>query len=52
MSKRKDKGLKLLAEGRVFQLREGEFIVKSERGDGEYRVTWSRDRWVCSCPDF
>ncbi len=52
MSKRKNNGLKLLAKGKVFQVREGEFIVKSERGDGEYRVVWSRDRWVCSCPDF
>ena len=52
MSKRRDKGLKLLAKGKVFQVKEGEFIVQSERGDKEYRVVWSKDRWTCNCPDF
>ena len=52
MSKRRDKGLKLLADGKVFQVKEGESVVKSEKGDKEYMVVWNRNRWTCECPDF
>lgn len=44
MSKRRDKGLKLLADGKVFQVKEGESVVKSEKGDKEYMVVWNRNR--------
>ncbi|MBO8181104.1 MAG: IS6 family transposase [Archaeoglobus sp.] len=50
MSKRRSAGIKLLAEGSVMEIEEGKFIVRS--GNRNYRVTWSRDKWVCECPDF
>lgn len=50
MSKRRNAGIKLLAEGSVMEIEEGKFIVRS--GNRNYRVTWSRDKWICECPDF
>lgn len=50
MSKRRNAGIKLLAEGKVMQIEEGKFIVRSKSRD--YQVVWNREKWTCECPDF
>jgi putative transposase len=37
--------------GTIKRITELEYIVKSQNGDGDYKVNSTDLDWVCSCPD-
>ena len=41
-----------LMQGYVSQANETDYIVKSQSGNGEYRVSKTVASWICSCPDY
>jgi transposase-like protein len=50
---RRDRGLLIArAEGQVRRVWDGLYFVRSQTGNGEYQVSQTKGRWVCSCPDF
>ena len=53
MSKRKMKGIQLLAKDCVRQLGTSDFLVRSEQNqDRWYEVKWVQNRWTCNCADY
>lgn len=36
----------------IHMIDKGLFAVQSQTGIRQYRVEWSKDRWICNCPDF
>jgi len=53
MSKRKTKGIQLIAKGYVKQINTSDFLVRSERDQNRwYKVKWIKNRWECDCADY
>jgi len=48
---REERGLTIYELGQVKRIRENEYIVRSQSGNGEYRVTKVGAEWACECLD-
>jgi transposase-like protein len=52
-SKRGEKGIELVVQGKVVPLDSSNFMVKSEQDQSvRYSVRWEKKRWTCTCEDF
>ena len=51
MNAREQKGLEIAAHGEVVQ-QDGEWIVPSQNGSGQYRVNPAPESPHCTCPDY
>ena len=40
-----------MMQNAITKMNETDYIVKSQSGNGEYRVSQTFNGWVCSCPD-
>ena len=38
--------------GQIRRINSSTFLVKSQSGNGWYKVKWSGKKWVCNCPDY
>lgn len=52
LRKREQLGIELVRSGAVRAISQSSYDVASQNGSGKYDVTWTRNRWTCSCPDY
>lgn len=52
-NRRELRGLAIVASGgQIKRINDTLFLVRSQSGEGDYRVCWSSGRWSCACADF
>jgi len=50
---RRLRGLEILARGgQISIVGESCYLVRSQKGNGTYKVEWKNQEWTCECPDF
>jgi len=49
---RQTRGKEICMMNAVSKMNETDYIVKSQSGNGEYRVSKTFNSWICSCPDY
>ncbi|MCR8486845.1 MAG: IS6 family transposase [Nitrososphaerota archaeon] len=46
------RGLEIVFKGgQIRRINPSTFLVKSQSGNGWYRVKWNGKKWICNCPD-
>jgi len=47
------RGMEIVARGgNIRRVSESHYLVRSQNGNGWYKVQWRNTRWICDCPDY
>ena len=47
------RGMEIVARGGCLRrATESRYLVRSQNGNGWYKVNWKRGKWICECPDY
>jgi hypothetical protein len=38
--------------GCLRRVAESSYLVRSQNGNGWYKINWKRGKWICACPDY
>jgi len=50
---RKMRGMEIVARGGfIKRVSDSRYLVRSQSGNGWYKVEWRNGKWICECPDY